>query len=139
MTERERDRKAARRLAIIRHAQEVTGNVAKTCRYYGITRQSYYTWLRRYEEGGLEALRDRSQRPHVSSNATKAEVVGKIVYLRRTYHFGLAKIAISWAAPAAPRSPPDRRWRAGARTPTPPPAAPPARYRSTGSLGPDRT
>jgi transposase-like protein len=54
MTERERDRNAARRLAIIRHAQEVTGNVSKTCRYYGITRQAYYTWFRRYEESGIE-------------------------------------------------------------------------------------
>lgn len=81
MTERELARGAARRLAIIRHAHEVSGNVARTCRYYGITRQSYYTWLRRYEEGGIEALRDRSRRPHVSPNATKAEVVGKIVYL----------------------------------------------------------
>ena len=34
MTERELDRHAAHRLAIIRHAQELTGNVAKTCRYY---------------------------------------------------------------------------------------------------------
>jgi hypothetical protein len=25
-----------------RHAEEVTGNVALTCRYYGITRQAYY-------------------------------------------------------------------------------------------------
>jgi transposase-like protein len=46
MTERERDRNAARRLAILRHAREVTGNVSRTCRYYGITRQAYYTWLR---------------------------------------------------------------------------------------------
>ena len=94
MTERELARAAAHRLAIIRHAQEVTGNVAKTCRYYGITRQAYYTWLRRYEEGGVEALRDRSRRPHVSPNATKAEVVGKIIYLRRSYHFGPHKIAM---------------------------------------------
>jgi hypothetical protein len=36
MTERELARAAAHRLAIIRHAQEVTGNVALTCRYYGI-------------------------------------------------------------------------------------------------------
>jgi transposase-like protein len=48
MTERELSRNATRRLAIIRHAEEVTGNVALTCRYYGITRQSYYVWLRRY-------------------------------------------------------------------------------------------
>src|SRR5712691_11547250 len=94
MTERELVRGAARRLAIIRHAQEVTGNVALTCRYYGITRQAYYTWLRRYQGGGVEALRDRSRRPHVSPNATKGEVVGKIIYLRRSYHFGPHKIAM---------------------------------------------
>lgn len=41
MTERELTRNAARRLAIIRHAQEISGNVALTCRYYGITRQCY--------------------------------------------------------------------------------------------------
>jgi hypothetical protein len=40
-------RAAARRLAIIRHAQEVIGNVALTCRYFGITRTPFYTWLRR--------------------------------------------------------------------------------------------
>jgi transposase InsO family protein len=94
MTERELARGAARRLAIIRHAQEVTGNVSATCRYYGITRQTFYIWLRRYEAEGLEGLRERSRRPHVSPNATKAEVVGKIVYLRRNYHFGPHKISM---------------------------------------------
>jgi len=94
MTERERDRHAAHRLAIIRHAQELTGNVSKTCRYCGISRQVYYKWLRRYEEGGLDALRDRSSRPHVSPKATRVEVVGKIIYLRQTYHFGPHKIAM---------------------------------------------
>ena len=94
MTERELDRHAAHRLAIIRHAQELTGNVSKTCRYYGISRQVYYKWLRRYEEGGLDALRDRSSKPHVSPKATRVEVVGKIIYLRQTYHFGPHKIAM---------------------------------------------
>jgi transposase InsO family protein len=94
MTEREVSRNAARRLAIIRHAEEVTGNVALTCRYYGITRQSYYVWLRRYEELGLDGLRDRSSRPQVSPKATREEVVGKIIYLRQHYHFGPHKIAM---------------------------------------------
>jgi hypothetical protein len=39
VTDKELDRNAARRLAIIRHADEVTGNVAKTCRYYGVSLQ----------------------------------------------------------------------------------------------------
>jgi hypothetical protein len=30
---------AKRRLAILRHAEEVTGNLSLTCRYYGISRQ----------------------------------------------------------------------------------------------------
>jgi transposase InsO family protein len=94
VTERELAKNAARRLAIIRHAEEVTGSVAKTCRYYGISRQIYYTWLHRYEEEGLDGLRDRSSRPKESPNATKAEVVEKIVYLRTNYHFGPLKISM---------------------------------------------
>lgn len=38
MTKQELDKNAARRLAIIRHAQEVTWNVALTCQYHGISR-----------------------------------------------------------------------------------------------------
>jgi transposase-like protein len=49
----ERQRQAKHRLAGIHHAQEVSGNVSATCRYYGISRHCYYKWLRRYEEEGL--------------------------------------------------------------------------------------
>jgi hypothetical protein len=49
-------RQVRRRLALLRHAEEVTGNVAQTCRYYGINRQCYYTWLRRFEAEGPEGL-----------------------------------------------------------------------------------
>ncbi len=94
MTEGELDRRAAHRLAIIRHAQELTGNVSKTSRYYGISRQVFYKWLRGYEDGGLEALRDRTSRPHVSPRTTRVEVVGKVIYLRQSYHFGPHKIAM---------------------------------------------
>ncbi|HEX2368508.1 MAG TPA: leucine zipper domain-containing protein [Acidimicrobiia bacterium] len=88
MTEREQQRLVNHRLAVLRHAEEVTGNVAHTCRYFGISRPTFYTWLCRYQEKGAEGLRDRSSRPHHSQNATSAEVVGKILYLRQNYHFG---------------------------------------------------
>ena len=74
--------------------QEVSGNVALTCRYYGISRQCYYQWYRRYQAQGVQGLRDRSKRPLVSPNASHAEVVAKIVYQRPHYHFGPAKIAM---------------------------------------------
>ena len=94
MTEQQLARMAKRRLAILRHAEEITGNVALTCRYYGISRQIFYTWKRRYDAHGLDGLRDRSHRPHVSPGTTRTEVVGKIIYLRQHYHFGPAKIAM---------------------------------------------
>ncbi|MEV6340546.1 helix-turn-helix domain-containing protein [Nocardia vinacea] len=86
------DREVRRRLAVLRHVEEVTGNVAMTCRYFGISRQIYYTWLRRYETEGVDGLRDRSRRPRTSPNATRAEVIEKIIHLRQNYHFGPEKI-----------------------------------------------
>jgi transposase len=94
VTEQELARGAARRLAIIRHAQEVTGNVSATCRYFGITRQAFYNWLRRYEDLGLDGMRDRSRRPQHEPERDQGEVVGKIVYLRQHYDFGPHKIAM---------------------------------------------
>jgi transposase InsO family protein len=94
MTEKEIEREVQRRLAIFNHAEEVTGNVAMTCRYYGINRQTFYTWKRRYDELGEEGLRPRSKRPKVSPNATHVDVVGKIIYLRKNYHFGPGKISM---------------------------------------------
>jgi transposase InsO family protein len=86
------DRQVRHRQAVLRHVEEVTGNIAMTCRYFGITRPTYYNWLRRYEAEGVDGLRDRSKRPRTSPNATSAEVVEKIVHLRRHYHFGPEKI-----------------------------------------------
>jgi transposase len=94
LTEQELTRRAKRRLAILRHAEEITGNVALTCRYYGISRQVFYQWRQRYDAHGLDGLRDRARGPRVSPNATRTEVVGKIIYLRQHYHFGPAKIAM---------------------------------------------
>jgi transposase InsO family protein len=93
-SERELERRAQHRLAIVEHAEEVTGSVAATCRYFGISRQVFYRWKHRYEDEGLDGLRDRSSKPHRSPNATEVDIVGKIVYLRQTYHFGPEKIAM---------------------------------------------
>jgi transposase InsO family protein len=94
VTEQQLLRMAKHRLAILRHAEEITGNVALTCRYYGISRQVFYKWRQRYDEHGLDGLRDRARRPRVCPNQTRTEVVGKIIYLRQTYRFGPAKIAM---------------------------------------------
>ena len=77
---------------MIRHVEEVTHNVAKTCRHFGISRNAFYRWYRRYQRQGSDGLIDRSRRPLHSPKATRADIVGKIIYLRQTYHFGPWKI-----------------------------------------------
>ncbi|WP_274564969.1 helix-turn-helix domain-containing protein [Streptomyces spiramyceticus] len=65
MTERELSRRVRHRLAVLRHVEEVSGSVAAACRYYGISRQCYYVWLRRYEAEGFDGLthRETPQQP----------------------------------------------------------------------------
>jgi transposase len=70
------------RLGILRHVEEVTHNVAKTCRYFGISRTAYYRWLERYQKYGEEGLLDRSRRPKHSPRVTKPVIIAKIIYLR---------------------------------------------------------
>jgi transposase InsO family protein len=94
MDERQQQRRVKHRLSVLRHAEEVSGNVAATCRYYGISRPTFYKWLRSYEELGEDGLRDRSSRPRNCPHQTDAEIVSKIVYLRQHYHFGPAKISM---------------------------------------------
>lgn len=92
MSEKEIIRLQQWRLGIIRHALEVTKNVAKTCRYYGISRSIFYRWYERYQKEGENGLRDKSRRPFHCPRATQAEIIAKIVYLRENYHFGPWKI-----------------------------------------------
>ena len=79
---------------MLRHAEEVSGSVAKTCRSYGVSRPAFYKWRCRYEEEGLDGLKDRSRRPKTSPTATSTEVVGKVIYLRTNYHFRPRKISM---------------------------------------------
>ena len=88
MNQRMLERQAKHRLAVLRHVEEVSGNVSATCRYYGISRNCYYKWLRRFEAEGVDGLQDRSSAPHRMPTATSAEVVEKILWLRQQYHFG---------------------------------------------------
>jgi transposase-like protein len=46
-------------LAVIRDGLTVT----EVAQAFGVSRQSLYRWMLRYEQGGLEALAGRSHRP----------------------------------------------------------------------------
>jgi transposase InsO family protein len=90
MTQQQRDIK--RKLAVLEHAR-VTGNVAKTARHFGISRQCYYKWKQAYEEFGDAGLINKKPCPENLALRTPAEIEDKILHLRRVYHFGPTRIA----------------------------------------------
>jgi transposase len=49
-------------------------NVSELSRMFGISRQTAYEWIRRYRDtGSLDALLDRSKRPHSSPTKVSEE------------------------------------------------------------------
>ena len=52
-------REIARKLRILQHAEEI-GHVAKTCRYFGVGRSSFYRWREAYRKHG-DAGRGRAE------------------------------------------------------------------------------
>ena len=76
------------RLKILREAATVPRSVSAVCRRYGISRQTFYKWKKRYEAQGEVGLRDQPHVPHHCPRATSPEIVEKILYLRQHYGFG---------------------------------------------------
>ena len=50
---------------------------------HGLSRQTAGKWVRRYRQGGQDALRDRSSRPHRLRQPTSPELVERVEALRR--------------------------------------------------------
>ena len=61
---------------------------------FGVSRQTVHAWLRRYEDGGLDALADRSHRPASCPHQMPAMVEARVCELRRQHpYWGPARIA----------------------------------------------
>jgi transposase-like protein len=93
MTKAEQARQMAWRFKVLQQAAARSRNIARTCRHFGISRQAFYRWKRRFDAHGAAGLSDRPSTPHRSPTAMPREVVSKILYLRQHYHFGPGKIA----------------------------------------------
>lgn len=84
-------REIQRKLRILRHAETI-GSVAKTCRYFGIGRASFYRWKTAYRERGAAGLVNGRSVPHRHPNKTPPEVAEKVLHLREKYHLGPIRI-----------------------------------------------
>ena len=73
-----------------------TGNIALTCRYFGISRKTFYCWLKRYNPYYLKTLEDRSRAP---INRRKPEITPlqelRVIKLRKKYiRYSKLKLAV---------------------------------------------
>ena len=59
--------------------------MTELCQRYGIARETGYVWLRRYQQTGLEGLRELSRAPQQPANQTPAEVEQAVLELRQAH------------------------------------------------------
>jgi transposase len=93
MKNSERDIK--RKKSVLEYAEKVK-NVALTCRYFGISRTTFYEWKRAYSKHGDQGLINKlpGAKNGTHPNRTPEHIEQIIVHLRKTYHFG--PIMITW-------------------------------------------
>jgi putative transposase len=70
---------------------------------YAISRETGYTWVRRYEAEGPAGLHDRSRRPHRVGNATAQAVIDALLEARRRHPTWGPKKLLSYEWPLAQR------------------------------------
>jgi len=72
------------------------GNAQLTCRYFGISAQTFYRWKKRFDPYDLTTLEAESRRPqHVRQPQTPAAVVDRILHLRQQYpRWGKDKLVV---------------------------------------------
>jgi hypothetical protein len=85
------ERDIQRKLRILRHAEQI-GDVAKTCRYFGIGRASFYHGKAAFQRQGEAGLANRKPAPKNPANRTAPEIVEKVLHLRQTYYLGPIRI-----------------------------------------------
>jgi transposase len=71
-------------------------NARRTCRHFGISRQTFYRWKRRFDRHELTTLEERSHRPHKVRKPTwRAEIAERVLSLRKQYpRWGKDKLVV---------------------------------------------
>jgi transposase len=75
---KEDQREIRRKLRVLEHAER-SGDVSKTCRYFGIGRASFCRWRDRYRREGEAGLTNKRSVAHNHPNKTPAAVVEKVL------------------------------------------------------------
>jgi len=89
-------KEARQRLAWMDFYRAHGNNASLTCRHFGISRDTFYRWKRRFKPRDLSSLEDHSRRPlRVRKPTTAPRVIDKIRSLREKYpRWGKDKLAV---------------------------------------------
>jgi transposase len=76
------------------HEYESCSNVSSVCHNHGISRKTFYKWLKRYHLSGKDpdSLADQPRTPHSSPTQTPGEVSGLVQHIRNRTGYGPRKI-----------------------------------------------
>jgi len=88
-SDRERAQRAAARLRVLQHFEQVSRNISRTCRFFGISRTLVYEWRRRYQREGLEGLKPRRPGPRVSPFRTAPHIEALVLRVRQERQYGI--------------------------------------------------
>jgi transposase InsO family protein len=89
------------RFVVAAHRREKS--MAELCREFDISRPAGYEWLRRYEQGGVVAIAERSRRPHVSPGRKDEATEQQVIALRLRYpDWGARKLRVLLAEQGLP-------------------------------------
>ena len=89
-------KKARQRLKWFDYYNSHKQNARLTCRYFGISPQTFYRWKKRYNPKHIESLEDRSHRPkHLRQPTYSVELVKAVLRLREEYpRWGKDKLVV---------------------------------------------
>jgi transposase-like protein len=92
--DRERAQRAAARLRVLQHFEQVSRNISRTCRFFGISRTLFYEWRRRYQRDGLEGLKPRLPGPRVSPFRTAPHIEALVPRVRQERQYGIPRLRL---------------------------------------------
>ena len=88
------------RLLLVQRVREQGWPVAHAAKAMGISRQCAHHWLNRYDQHGIDALRDRSSRPHTMPRRSSPAIEVRVLAHRARHRQGPARIAAATGVPA---------------------------------------
>ena len=83
------------RAKFIMEVLDDTYSMSELCDYYEISRKTGYKWLGRYRQGGIEALHNRSRKPHSHPQEITHQVKESILAVKKRFpKWGAPKIRV---------------------------------------------